>query len=288
MIKTKLNSNDELPLTCSRRGTCCHGKIVRLNPWELKCLAEVKNLTPGKFRELYCEYGGIILKFDGAAGWKNQPACSQYSGNSGCSVHGARPLSCRLYPLGRKIQSGTSGYFYNGSEFPCLDGCPEVSGLPHLTVDEYLRGQNADRFETAQDSYLELMQNIADVAFMLLLDTGLAGSDNRETLRLWRKAGSESPAELAEHIGSEWVDFLMIPEISTDTGNPVSFIKKHYDLLQKKAQDNFEDLQTDNQFHEASVLMMRLALFLSHGIGADTEGLADHWVNTAKSHGAVD
>jgi len=231
MITTKLNIEDKLPLTCSRTGTCCYGKIVLLNPWELICLAKEKNITPREFRDLYCEFGGIRLRFDGKIGWKDQQACSQYVDDFGCSVHFGRPLSCRLYPLGRQIQSETVQYIYQGEIFPCLEGCPEVAKLPYLRVSEYLAGQLTDKFEMAQDAYLDMMQNIADLAFMLLLDTGLAGSGDKITLQLWRKMGSELPEDLARRIGNKWLDRLMLPEISDDLDDPVSFVRKHDDLL---------------------------------------------------------
>ncbi|MDP4210954.1 MAG: YkgJ family cysteine cluster protein [Bacteroidota bacterium] len=286
MITTKLNIHDKLPLTCSRTGTCCHGKQVLLNPWELACLAREKKLTPREFRDLYCEFGGIRLRFDGEIGWKGQQACSQYVDKFGCSVHLGRPLSCRLYPLGRQIQSGEVHYMYQGNDFPCLEGCPEVSALPHLSVDECLKDQMVGEFEKAQDEYLELMQNLADIAFMLLLDTGLAESGDKKTLRLWRVMGNEPPEVLAERIGQEWIDCLMLPEISDDLENSVSFAQKHHDLLQLKAQEKFGALQTNQELHEASVLIMGVALHLSRGIGADPKSLAEHWIDTAKENGA--
>ncbi len=48
VVTTKLTLTDELPLTCTRSGTCCHGKTVRLNPWELAHLAEAKGLSRGR------------------------------------------------------------------------------------------------------------------------------------------------------------------------------------------------------------------------------------------------
>lgn len=287
MIITKLNIKDELPLTCSRSGTCCHGKIVLLNPWELVHLAREKKITPREFRDLYCEFGGIRLRFDGEAGWKEQKACSQYIANLGCSVHLGRPLACRLYPLGRQIQSKKVCYMHQGREFPCLEGCPEVSGLPPLTVDEYLEGQETNKFEKAQDEYLELMQNLADIAFMLLLDTGLSESGDKKTLPLWRKMGSELPEVLADRIGNEWMDCLMLPEIS-DLEDPISFVQKHNDLLQLKAQEKFGALQTNQELHEASVLIMGVALHLARGLGTKPEILAEYWINIAKNHGALE
>jgi len=285
---TKLSIKDKLPLTCSRTGTCCHGKVVLLNPWELACLAKEKKTGPRKFRDLYCEFGGICLRFDGKTGWKKQKACSQYVENLGCSVHLGRPLSCRLYPLGRQIQSGKVHYMYQGDEFPCLEGCPEVSGLPHLTVSEYLKGQEIDKFEQAQAQYLELMQNLADIAFMLLLDTGLAESGDKKTLPLWREMGNDLPEVLADRIGHEWIDCLMLPEISDDLEDPISFVRKHNDLLQLKAQEKFGALQTNQELHEASVFIMGAALHLARGIGTNPKLLAEYWVDIAKNHGALE
>lgn len=287
MIKiNKLSIKDILPLTCSRTGTCCHGKLVLINPWELVCLAKEKKITPREFRDLYCEFGGIRLRFNGKVGWKSQHACSQYVDNLGCSVHLGRPLSCRLYPLGRQIQNNKVHYMYQGDKFPCLEGCPEVLELPQLSVGEYLKDQVTDDFEKAQDEYLEVMQNISDIAFLLLLDTGLSASGDKETLRLWRKMGSEPPERLAERIGEEWMDCLMLPELFDDYNDPMMFARKHNDLLQLKAQEKFGTLQTNQELHEASVLIMGIALHLARGIGTNPKTLAEYWVKMAKTYGA--
>jgi Fe-S-cluster containining protein len=286
MVTTRLHLQDKLPLTCTRTGTCCHGKIVWLNPWELVCLAREKKITPREFRDLYCDFGGIRLRFDGKPGWKGLQACSQYIENFGCSVHSGRPLSCRLFPLGRQIQSEKIHYIYEGNEFPCLDGCPEVTRNPHLSVGEYLKGQLTDKFEKAQDEYLDQVQSLADIAFVILLDTGLAESGDRETLKLWREMGNELPEVLAERIGTEWTDCLMLPKIKDDMEDPVLFARKHNELLQLKAQEKFGGIQNNQEFHEASVLIMGVALHLARGIGADPKILADHWIGIARNHGA--
>lgn len=288
MQTTKLQLQDKLPLTCSRRGTCCHGNLVMLNPWELACLAGAKKLSPGEFRNLYCDYGGIRLKFDGKTNWQEKKACSQYQDDVGCSVHAWRPLACRLFPLGRQIQNDDLIYMYQGDKFPCLEFCPEVSDMPQLSVSEYLVDQQTEAFEMAQNEYLKLMQNLADIAFEILLDTGLAESGDKETLSLWRIMGNELPEVLADRIGPEWIDSLMIPEISVEPLDPISFTRKHNDLLQLKVQEEMGTLQTYRELHEASVLIMGLALHLSRALGAKPEMLSEHWINTAKSHGAME
>jgi Fe-S-cluster containining protein len=285
---TKLALTDHLPLTCTRSGTCCHGKRVRLNPYELACLAKAKDLTPRAFRDQYCDFGGIHLRFDGAPGWKQQPACSQYVPDFGCSVHEGRPLACRLYPLGRQRQAEELYYIYQGNDFPCMDGCPEVLELPQLSVATYIEGQNTKPFEVAQDEYLELMQNLADSAFALLLESGLSESGDRQTLRLWREMGKEEPEQLTKRLGPEWIDLLMLPELTDSLNDPIAFSHLHSDLLMTKAQESFGTLDNLIDFSNASTLMMGLALHLGRGLGANPAELSKHWIKTAKEHGALD
>ncbi|MEE9407969.1 MAG: YkgJ family cysteine cluster protein [Polaribacter sp.] len=285
MQTTKLNSKSILPLTCSRSGTCCFGKAVMLNPWELFRFSKEKKVIAREFRDLYTDFGGIRLTFNGKIDEKRQQACSQYIDNVGCSVHLGRPLACRLYPLGRQIQFDKAHYIYEGNSFPCLTDCAEVLELPKLSVGEYIKGQGADPFEKAQDEYLIIMQNIADIAFELLLDSGLAESGDTKTLTAWRIIGNELPEVLEARIGKDWIDSLMLPTITEDAENPVIFAKKHNELLLVKAQEQFGSLQTMQELHEASVLMIAVALHLSRGLGADTKGIAEHWLETAKNHG---
>lgn len=287
MITKTLSINDTLPLTCSRTGTCCHGKQVFLNPWELYTLAIEKGCTTIEFSDRYCELGGIRLRFDGKAGWKNYKACSQYIEEFGCSVHLGRPLACRLFPLGRQLQGVDLHYIFEGSEFPCLEGCPEVENLPKLSVKEYLDGQQAERYEQAQDAYIEVMQSIADIAFELLLDTGLAESGDKETLKKWEKMGTESADMLLQHIGDDWINALMTPEIAKGFVEPLEFIQQHSDLLQFKAQTYFGAIESYDELHQASVRMMAVALHLARALGIKVDEIAQHWIATARENGAL-
>lgn len=286
MQTTKLQKESILPLTCSRAGTCCYGKTIFLNPWEVVRFSKEKKISPREFRDLYCEFGGIKLRFDGAPDKKGQAACSQYDDTMGCNVYEGRPLACRLFPLGRQIQFNEVHYIYQGNQFPCLTDCAEVLELPKLSVGEYLKGQEADLFEKAQDEYLIVMQNIADIGFQLLLESGLSASGDTKTLAAWRQIGNESSAAIAERIGPEWIDCLMLPTINKDTENPIKFAQQHNELLLIKAQEQFGNIQTLQELHEASVLLISIALHLAKGLGADTKGIAEHWIDTAKSHGA--
>jgi Fe-S-cluster containining protein len=256
-----------------------------LNPWELFSLSREKGIKPKVFRDQYCEFGGIKLQFNGITNKKGKQACNLYVDNFGCSVHNGRPLACRLFPLGRQIQNNEVHYIHQGEKFPCLTDCPEVLELPKLTVGAYLKGQATDQYEIAQDLYLSVMQNLADVGFELLLDTGLSESGDKRTLSIWREMAIEGPEALQKRIGQDWMDVLMIPDIA-DINDPETFAQKHNDLLLLKAQEQFEKSNTLIQFHQESVVMIGLALHLAHGLGVDKKALAKHWIATAKSHGA--
>lgn len=249
-------------------------------------MAQAKQLTPKEFRNQYCDFGGIRLRFDGASSFIGMSACSQYITDFGCSIHSGRPLVCRLYPLGRQKQNETQHYMFQGKEFPCLANCPEVLDLPQMSVTDYIAGQSTKNFELAQDEYLEIMQNLADAAFVLLLDSGLAESGDRKTLNLWREMGSEEPELLAKRLGQEWITRLMLPALADSLDDPKAFSQRHFALLLAEAERLLKSLETLSDYSRISGLMMGLALHLGRSLGARPSELAEHWIATAKEHGA--
>jgi len=283
---TPLQAHDRLPLTCTRAGTCCHGKMVWINPWELACLARASGETVAAFSARCCEFGGIRLRFDGPAGWKGLPACQLYDPTRGCSVHAGRPLSCRLYPLARQRRGAEVRYFHQGRRFPCLEGCPEVAELPAQSVQQYLAGQLSAPGEAAQDAYLGVMQELADGAFVLLLESGLAATGDRLTLQRWRLLGQAHPRALSAEIPAEWLEALTAPALAEQLGDPARFAACHQQLLQARAQERFATLREEAQLRAASCLMMALALQLGRALGCAPEELARRWIATAKKHGA--
>jgi uncharacterized protein len=249
-------------------------------------LARARGMSSEAFRDKHTLVSGTVLHFNGLLNHTGKPSCGLYEAGKGCSVHSARPLACRLFPLGRQIQNGIANYIHEDVSFPCLKECPEVVDLPKLTVKEYLIGQETVIFEQAQDAYLEIIQNLADSSFELLLDTGLAESGDVETLASWQKLGAMDAATLAKQIPAEWLDLLMIPHLEEQTGELTAFIEAHNELLNKKIQELAGSLTTLGSISETACLMMALALFLAHAIGADAKGLSEHWIDIAKSHGA--
>ena len=286
MVINTVNLLDQLPLTCSRKGTCCHGNQVFLNPWEIAQLANEKKLSVQEFIQHFTDFGGILLRFKGEKNTQGKSACNLYVENFGCSVHSSRPLACRLFPLGRQIQNEEVQYMYQGDKFPCLNGCPEVNELPKLTVQEYLKGQETSQFEQAQDSYLEVMQNLADVAFSLLLDTGLAASGDKLTLIEWKKLGDEIPDVLISTMGADFYQLLLQPSIEFQSITAIEFIEQHNELLQLTLQEKFGRITNISELSKASIQVMAMTLYLAKSIGADPKTLVEYWIDIAKQNGA--
>jgi Fe-S-cluster containining protein len=287
---TPLTLESRLPLTCTRKGTCCHGNVVRVTPWESARLARLLDLDHPSFVARFCTPCGTRLAFDGPLDHRQKPACRLYHQSNGCSAHLARPLACRLFPLARKRQSDRIEYFHQGPTFPCLSGCPEVTTLADLTVGDYVLAQDTVAPEAAQDAYLELVSDLADGALVLLLDSGLAASGDRRTLPAWRRLGETPPESWSalQILPTDWLQWraaLLTPDLPFDP-DPTRFAKAHADLLQTRAQSAFGMLSEATPLVSASVTMMALSLLLAHTVGAPAATLAAEFCRTATSRGA--
>jgi len=93
---------------------------------------------------------------------------------------------------------------------------------------------------------------------------------------------------LQDRLGPEWIDLLMIPEVAAGLHDPTAFSRRHHDFLLLKAQKSFGTLDNVTDFRKASEILMGLALHLGRGVGADPAELAEHWIKSAKEHGALD
>jgi hypothetical protein len=78
----------------------------------------------------------------------------------------------------------------------------------------------------------------------------------------------------------------MLPQITKNLENPILFAQTHNEILQERVQEKFETLKTNQEFHEAAVLIMGMTLYLAAAIGANQKDLSEYWIDIAKSHGA--
>ena len=282
--RRKINTTEILPLTCTREGSCCHGNQVLLNPWELALLASQNKLTTKDFKNTFTEDGGIRLKFNGKENKYLKKSCSLYSEEIGCSSHENRPLACRLFPIGRQIQENKSAYFFEGEQFPCFKECPNVTNLKSLKLEEYLKGQKIKNHEYAQDAYLEVTQNLADIALTLLLDTNLTNEEQSNTIQKWKDLGGFSIEKLTQNTTEEIINITTTPEIDINLSSPKQFIEAHNEILQLYIQKRYNKSHTKNEIITTCVNAMEISLLIAAAIGANIFELSEHWIEIALSH----
>jgi uncharacterized protein len=280
-----LNGVDRLPLTCTRAGTCCHGIAVWINPRELAVLAGGLGLPTRVCRDRRTTDGGIRLRMDGAPGWQGRPACTVYDPAHGCAAHGARPLACRLYPLGRRVDADGVQWL-SPEPFPCLAGCPEVTTLTHLSVDDYLAGQDVADAAACVDAYRGLVADLADTAGVVAVDSGLAALQQRQGdpggfLAGWQAMARRPPLARAASLG-HWLDLLTLPDLDRAL-SPEAWVSAHHDRLQQALQEAFSALANPAAVAAASATCIGLALHLGQSLGADAGALADGWIGRMRA-----
>jgi Fe-S-cluster containining protein len=169
-----LEGSDPVELTCGTAGcpsNCCtNGPHIVLNPYEI---------------ELICRAAGIsyenlldVVETDRVNGFPlvmlpRDPKCHFWTGR-GCSIYAARPLACRLFPLGRVFDDGRSCIV-----LPDCNVCAGLAATPARTLADYLREQDTATQIRMSDAWIEFVEAmeraslpdapVTSVAFHLLV-----------------------------------------------------------------------------------------------------------------------
>ncbi|MBU0459965.1 MAG: YkgJ family cysteine cluster protein [Nanoarchaeota archaeon] len=88
-----------LKFKCQKCGYCCDHTIIELSPFDIKNICEHLNITTTEFHQKYSIFNFIAYP---KCILKNRPHCP-FKKNT-CTIYQARPIRCRLYPLGRVFQ----------------------------------------------------------------------------------------------------------------------------------------------------------------------------------------
>lgn len=118
---------------CQRCGVCCNNKRIVPSPAERERLAAFLGMDGERFAAEYLDpdSGELKLTKDGDCIF----LCSD-----GCRVHPARPLVCRLFPLGLlRDENGNESF----GVMPLHPDCLGMLGTDG-TVEEDLKAQGAD------------------------------------------------------------------------------------------------------------------------------------------------
>ncbi len=147
-----LASSDAVALACGIDGcpaNCCtNGPPIVLNPYEIARICEAGRLS---YEDLL-----DIVETDRDRGFPlvmlpRDPQCHFWSGR-GCAIYQARPLACRLFPLGRVFDRGASHIV-----LPERNKCGGLLPTPARTVAHYLEEQEAGTFLAMSDRWIEFV-----------------------------------------------------------------------------------------------------------------------------------
>lgn len=139
-MSESLNAESPFSYRCTRCNSCCVDKRIQVNPYEIARLARNRGLSTGELSKDFTRDGALLQREDGAC---------VFLGEQGCTVHPDRPLVCRLFPLGRVINSeGAVRYV----RFPDPLAARGDFGEDGVVMD-YVEAQGAGPFIAAADAY---------------------------------------------------------------------------------------------------------------------------------------
>ncbi len=150
-----LDESDPIQLTCGTGGcssNCCKaGAPIVLNPYEIAMICRGSGLS---YEDLL-----DIVETDRANGFPlvmlpRNPVCHFWK-ESGCSIYTARPLACRLFPLGRLFDGGKS-YLVLPERNACSGLVSSASG----TIADFLRSQETARYIEMADRWIDFVNTI--------------------------------------------------------------------------------------------------------------------------------
>lgn len=128
--KLQLKQDSSFSYACNRCKRCCRAYEISVTPFDLLRLADNLGVTTTEVIEQHLDGNNHLQR-------KKDGAC-KFLADEGCSVHGGRPLVCRMYPLVRNVTD-------NGEWFSTLEPVPQSAAEWGLdgTVAGYLERQDA-------------------------------------------------------------------------------------------------------------------------------------------------
>ncbi len=193
---------------CAACSRCCRHYLIRVNPYEVLQLARQLGLSTTAF---IAQYVGT----DSALIHRADDTCV-FLGPHGCSVHPARPLVCRLYPLGRHLSGDGEEHFSPMTPHPESAGVYGTQG----SVGDYLHNQGALPFLDAADRYMSLFQQY----YRTLADAAAKGLVSQDP-------GGESGIEMPDLLDPEKAVASLFPGRSLAGLDPAGGMALHIEAL---------------------------------------------------------
>jgi uncharacterized protein len=144
-----LDRKSAFSFSCRVCGRCCNGKIIMAGPHEILGMSRLLGISTTEFLALYSDNSGTTLRSEADG------RCV-FLTPSGCKVHPRRPLVCRLYPLGRKIDgTGVERFAF----YSLQPDCGATAGRDG-TVETFLESQGVGPYLEWARRYGELYRRM--------------------------------------------------------------------------------------------------------------------------------
>lgn len=147
-----LSRDSAFSYTCNACSRCCHHKVIRVGPYEILRLARRLGITTTRFIADHTEAGGTVLRTR-----EDDDSACIFLGEAGCGVHADRPIACRIYPLGSRVDGEGCESFGLMKPHPETEGIYGESG----TVGDFLEQQGLVQDYAVVERYRELFVRMA-------------------------------------------------------------------------------------------------------------------------------
>jgi len=150
-----LEPSDPVQLSCGTAGcssNCCkNGPHIILNPYEIALICRAAGMS---YEDLL-----DIVETDRVNGFPlimlpRDPACHFWT-EMGCRIYEARPLACRLFPLGRVFENGHSFIV-----LPDRNRCAGLAPASAMKLADYLREQDTEIQIRMADAWIEFVTDM--------------------------------------------------------------------------------------------------------------------------------
>ena len=155
-----LGGSDPVQLACGTAGCsancCANGPYIVLNPYEISLICRAAGMS---YEDLL-----DVVETDRVNGFPlvllpRDPACHFWTAR-GCRIYEARPLACRLFPLGRVFENGRSHIV-----LPDRNICSGLLPAPSRILDDYLREQVTETQIGMADRWIEFVTDVERLNF---------------------------------------------------------------------------------------------------------------------------
>jgi Fe-S-cluster containining protein len=155
-----LGPGDTFRFTCDRSGKCCRDRFenpILLSPYDVHRLRNNLKIPSRQFAAKFgCKIFGSesqlpIMLLDFEQQGKNHNKCP-FLMSYGCKVYEDRPLVCRLYPVGRVVDTDMNSFFFLTK---VAEYCKLGTGKEH-TIEEWLEEAEVEPYFQWNDRFNSL------------------------------------------------------------------------------------------------------------------------------------